>query len=124
MADEVGYETFLLTIHEALRALESHPTHHHIVQTAHTLWKDTVQIQADPRYQRYMAEIARKDAELFPAAAAGDERDEAAIPVVSSDDDADETGWVDSNSPTPPGLERRGVASQTGDVAAVETSAR
>ena len=43
---------------------------------------------------------------------------------VESDDDADETGWVDSNSPAPPGLERGGGAFQTGDMAAVGTSAR
>lgn len=115
MADEVNYQTHLLTIDEALQRLSRNVLYQHIVRTAYAVWRDTLKWQADPEYQRYCTDLKEEQAKLTAGShpdpnsdgpITGNEQTSGAVPDIG------ET-WEDVDSRDrriPPGL--AGIASR------------
>ncbi|KAI0698206.1 hypothetical protein C8T65DRAFT_582149 [Cerioporus squamosus] len=91
MPDEENYETYFLDPDQALKCLHPHSSYHHIVKTAYELWRSTVQLQAEPDYARYMADIEMQEQRLAAEHLEG---------VVEGDEPAEDDGaWEDTDSP-------------------------
>ena len=63
MADEVNYETHLLTYEDALDRLADSPVYRHIVNIACAVWRNSVQLQNSPEYRQHIATMDAKRAQ-------------------------------------------------------------
>ena len=64
MEDELGFQTYLLTLAEALRRLEGNRIYTTIVERAYSLWQETAELQANPAYGRHLALLDEDEAKL------------------------------------------------------------
>ncbi|TBU59954.1 hypothetical protein BD310DRAFT_876361 [Dichomitus squalens] len=94
MADEVDYETHLVTIQEALARLQGPPAH--VMHKAYELWTHTAQLQAQNEYRYYVSQLAVEHARA--AVASHGARPAGADEVVSAEQAAqDAENWEDAD---------------------------
>ena len=99
MPDEENYETHFLEPNQALLLLNPASTYAHIVKTAYELWVATVQLQEQPDYVRYIAEVERQEKLLTTGRLEG---------VEEVDEAEDEHGeWEDTDSSATDGSSAR-----------------
>ncbi|KAI0758939.1 hypothetical protein C8Q74DRAFT_1300977 [Fomes fomentarius] len=115
MADEVNYQTHLLTIDDALRQLSRNPLYQHIVRIAYTVWRNTMEWRAEPDYQRYCAALKEEQAKLTAGSQPDPDSDGPVMRNEQTSGAVPDTGetWEDVDNRDrriPPGL--AGVASR------------
>ena len=104
MADEVGYETHLLTIDEALSRLDN--MLQSIMWKAYNLWRQTVKLQLHEDYGGYVAQLKAEHARRTTPTAvvvdtkASQEVGPATAEEIVSEEQAaqDEEGWEDAEA--------------------------
>ena len=99
MADEVNYETHLLSIDQALSVLQG-SIQYTIMLKAYVLWTDTVKFQAGDEYKVYITDLKAEYARITAASSAPADGDATGDESVVSQDlaalDANDWGWEDS----------------------------